>query len=107
MCPLRDANFNNWFLLEPMERLMRFRKETGNTFRLYLGWTRLVCDGGKLRIDSLERLLSKTSKIKVGQNLSIPSLYHSLRRHPRGGLELTQVEELAKVINPVVLTQYS
>ncbi|GJR02972.1 hypothetical protein Tco_1002750 [Tanacetum coccineum] len=26
-------------------------------------------------------------------------------RHPRGGLELTQVEELAKVINPVVLTQ--
>ncbi|GKF85322.1 hypothetical protein Tco_0250220, partial [Tanacetum coccineum] len=27
------------------------------------------------------------------------------QRHPRGGLELTQVEELAKVINPVVLTQ--
>ncbi|GKA27960.1 hypothetical protein Tco_0714128 [Tanacetum coccineum] len=26
-------------------------------------------------------------------------------RHPRGGLELTQVEELAKVINPVGLTQ--
>ncbi|GJZ56747.1 RNA-directed DNA polymerase, eukaryota [Tanacetum coccineum] len=36
---------------------------------------------------------------KGGQSL------HSFRRHPRGGLELTQVEELAKVINPVVLTQ--
>ncbi|GJX70886.1 retrotransposon protein, putative, ty1-copia subclass [Tanacetum coccineum] len=40
-----------------------------------------------------------------GQKLAHPSLYHSFRRHPRGGLELTQVEELAKVINPVVLTQ--
>ncbi|GJY63896.1 ribonuclease H-like domain-containing protein [Tanacetum coccineum] len=37
--------------------------------------------------------------------LAHPSLYHSFRRHPRGGLELTQVEELAKLINPVVLTQ--
>ncbi|GJV02744.1 hypothetical protein Tco_1336313, partial [Tanacetum coccineum] len=41
----------------------------------------------------------------IGQKLAHPSLYHSFRRYPRGGLELTQVEELAKVINPVVLTQ--
>ncbi|GJS98721.1 hypothetical protein Tco_0819891 [Tanacetum coccineum] len=37
-----------------------------------------------------------------GFNSSIDDL---VTRHPRGGLELTQVEELAKVINPVVLTQ--
>ncbi|GKB30699.1 hypothetical protein Tco_0870100 [Tanacetum coccineum] len=38
-------------------------------FGLYSGMT-VWCDGGKLRIDSLERMLSKKQHITVGQNLA-------------------------------------
>ncbi|GKD46391.1 RNA-directed DNA polymerase, eukaryota, reverse transcriptase zinc-binding domain protein, partial [Tanacetum coccineum] len=69
-------------------------------------WDDVWCDGGKLK-NRFPRAyaLENSKQITVGQKLAHPSLYHSFRRHPRGGLELTQVEELAKVINPVVLTQ--
>ncbi|GJR71339.1 RNA-directed DNA polymerase, eukaryota [Tanacetum coccineum] len=66
-----------------------------------------VCNA-KLQLDRLKTFHSKCGEVlddRLGQKLAHPSLYHSFRRHPRGGLELTQVEELAKVINPVVLTQ--
>ncbi|GJT70420.1 hypothetical protein Tco_1029706 [Tanacetum coccineum] len=76
----------------------------GMPFRLLL-WDD-VWSEGKLRIVSLSVCFENSKlQITVGQKLAHPSLYHSFRRHPRGGLELTQVEELAKVINPVVLTQ--
>ncbi|GJR51120.1 hypothetical protein Tco_1401641 [Tanacetum coccineum] len=81
------------------------KKKLGNGLST-LFWDDVWCDGGKLK-NRFPRAyaLENSKQITVGQKLAHPSLYHSFRRHPRGGLELTQVEELAKVINPVVLTQ--
>ncbi|GKD81605.1 hypothetical protein Tco_1348444, partial [Tanacetum coccineum] len=59
--------------------LLFMKKKLGNGLST-LFWDDVWCDGGKLK-------------------------NRFPRAHPRGGLELTQVEELAKVINPVVLTQ--
>ncbi|GKA11321.1 hypothetical protein Tco_0690754 [Tanacetum coccineum] len=81
------------------------KKKLGNGLST-LFWDDVWCDGGKLK-NRFPRAyaLENSKQITVGQKLAHPSLYHSFRRHPRGGLELTQVEELAKVINPMVLTQ--
>ncbi|GJZ83996.1 RNA-directed DNA polymerase, eukaryota, reverse transcriptase zinc-binding domain protein [Tanacetum coccineum] len=85
--------------------LLFMKKKLGNGLST-LFWDDVWCDGGKLK-NRFPRAyaLENSKQITVGQKLAHPSLYHSFRRHPRGGLELTQVEELAKVINPVVLTQ--
>ncbi|GJX19194.1 hypothetical protein Tco_0221871 [Tanacetum coccineum] len=63
--------------------------------------------GATLKIDSLGAICSRKQQTNYSgsKTLRKPVLPNSFRRHPRGGLELTQVEELAKVINPVVLTQ--
>ncbi|GKA11095.1 hypothetical protein Tco_0690528 [Tanacetum coccineum] len=65
------------------------------------------CDGGKLKNRFPERMLSKTSKTYYSKVKILQILVYTIpfrRGHPRGGLELNSVEELAKVINPVVLT---
>ncbi|GKB53000.1 RNA-directed DNA polymerase, eukaryota, reverse transcriptase zinc-binding domain protein [Tanacetum coccineum] len=105
-----DGLSTNGFEVRRLEKkginlLLFMKKKLGNGLST-LFWDDVWCDGGKLK-NRFPRAyaLENSKQITVGQKLAHPSLYHSFRRHPRGGLELTQVEELAKVINPVVLTQ--
>ncbi|GJR55112.1 hypothetical protein Tco_1405633 [Tanacetum coccineum] len=72
--------------------LLFMKKKLGNGLST-LFWDDVWCDGGKLK-NRFPRAyaLENSKQITVGQKLAHPSLYHSFRRHPRGGLELTQVK---------------
>ncbi|GJT81860.1 hypothetical protein Tco_1056202 [Tanacetum coccineum] len=76
--------------------LLFMKKKLGNGLST-LFWDDVWCDGGKLK-NRFPRAyaLENSKQITVGQKLAHPSLYHSFRRHPRGGLELTQVEGVSE-----------
>ncbi|GJW18417.1 hypothetical protein Tco_0025853 [Tanacetum coccineum] len=64
--------------------LLFMKKKLGNGLST-LFWDDVWCDGGKLKNIFLDRMRTKYSnKLTVGQKLAHPSLYQSIRRHPRG-----------------------
>nr|GEW59018.1 cysteine-rich receptor-like protein kinase [Tanacetum cinerariifolium] len=64
------------------------------------GW----CEGGRLK-DRFPRAyaLETCKRITVRNKLVHPNLTHSFRRDPRGGVEQSQVEELAAMLHSVIL----
>nr|GEU59733.1 transposase, Ptta/En/Spm, transposase, Tnp1/En/Spm-like protein [Tanacetum cinerariifolium] len=69
---------------------------------------KMVCTDGRLK-DLYPRVyvLENHKKITVGEKLAQLSLVYSFRRVPKGGAESYQVEELKRLIQPVILKQDS
>nr|GEZ28800.1 hypothetical protein [Tanacetum cinerariifolium] len=69
-------------------------------------WDDRWCTDGRLK-DLYPRVyaLENHKKITVGEKLAQLSSVYSFRRVPRGGAESSQVEELKRLIQPVILKQ--
>nr|GEV24714.1 hypothetical protein [Tanacetum cinerariifolium] len=68
-------------------------------------WDDRWCTDGRLK-DLYPRVYALNhKKITVGEKLAQLSLVYSFRRVPRGGAESSQVEELKRLIQPVILKQ--
>ncbi|GJZ06331.1 RNA-directed DNA polymerase, eukaryota, reverse transcriptase zinc-binding domain protein [Tanacetum coccineum] len=49
--------------------------------------------------------LEESKGISVGSKMGLPSLLHSFRRHPRGGVEIAQFKDLCDITDDVLLPQ--
>ncbi|GKA05988.1 hypothetical protein Tco_0685108 [Tanacetum coccineum] len=49
--------------------------------------------------------LEESKDISVASKMGLPSLLHSFRRHPRGGVESAQFRDLCDITSDVLLTQ--